>query len=128
MCRTESLVYQAVVGKGDPEIEESYVGITGGEFKVRYTQHKNSFKYRSKRNSTALSKYIWELYDKGIEPTITWYILGQAPVYNPAMGRCMLCLNEKYIILYMKELASLNSRSEISNTCRHRRKFILSND
>jgi hypothetical protein len=37
------------------------VGLTENEFKTRYTNHKASFNNYEKRNSTELSKYIWNL-------------------------------------------------------------------
>ena len=125
LCRTKSVVYQATVNKGDIETQEGYIGLSGGEFKTRFTQHKSSFKNRSKKDSTALSQYIWELKEKGINYSIEWKILCQAPTYHPGSGRCLLCLSEKFYIMFYNEMASLNKRSEVSNTCRHKHKFLL---
>ena len=44
--------------KFKPNQDESYIGITGGLFKQRYYNHRNTFKDPSKRNSTMLSEYV----------------------------------------------------------------------
>ena len=119
-CLTESLLYKATV-----DSKETYIGITGGTFKSRLAGHTASFKHREKEAETQLSKHIWRQKDKGKDPSITWECLLTAPTYNPGLGRCILCLKEKERILYHREDASLNSRSEIISHCRHKRKFLL---
>ena len=119
-CLTESLVYKATVDN-----KETYIGITGGKFKTRYTAHKASFRNKDKENETTLSKYIWQQKDKGLEPNVKWKCVVNAPTYNPGLGRCILCLREKEKNLYHKEEATLNSRSEVICYCRYRRKFLL---
>ena len=118
-CLTESLIYKASVN------HESYIGLTGGSFKQRYNGHKTSFRLWNKENDTKLSKYIWELKDKGQDPEVKWECVVTAPTYFPVIGRCILCLREKERILYYKEEATLNSRNEVASNCRHRRKFYL---
>ena len=119
-CLTESLIYKATVDGND-----TYVGLTGGQFKTRFNQHKASFNNKNKEHETKLSKFIWEKKDKGQDPQIKWECITTAPKYNPILGRCILCLREKEQILYHRENASLNCRTEITNTCRHRRKYLL---
>ena len=41
--------------------------------------------------------------------------------------RCNLCLWEKYLIICRPELATLNRRNELVSSCRHVRKYLLSN-
>ena len=41
--------------------------------------------------------------------------------------RCNLCLVEKYFIILKPDLSSLNKRNELLSSCRHRRKYLLSN-
>ena len=38
---------------------ETYVGLTDTEFKLRYANHKQSFTNRTLQNATELSKYIY---------------------------------------------------------------------
>ena len=39
--------------------KETYVGLTAPTFKVKFANHKLSFKSKDKRNATELSKHIW---------------------------------------------------------------------
>ena len=118
-----SVIYKATIDKGTAG-EVKYVGLTEGAFKQRYTQHKCSFNTRGKSNETKLSGAVWERKDVGKNPKITWEIITEAPSYHPAMGKCLLCTKEKLIILEAEDI--INSKSEIVSTCRHRRKWLLS--
>ena len=37
----------------------------------------------------------------------------------------VICLHEKYVIIYDPKHSSLNSRNELLSTCSHRKKFLL---
>ena len=104
---------------------ESYIGLTANEFKQRYNNHKTSFNNESKKNTTELSKHIWELKEGNKEFTIKWSIIAKAAPYNPATKRCNLCLAEKYFILLRPDLCSLNKRSELLSKCRHQNRYLL---
>ena len=43
-CLTESIVYQATVSTSDKRPPETYVGLTENKFKLRYANHKTSFR------------------------------------------------------------------------------------
>ena len=58
---------------------------------------------------------------------IKWKILSKAKSYNVCNKRCNLCLEEKYFIILKPDLSSLNKRNELLSSCRHRRKYLLSN-
>ena len=45
--------------------EKKYVGLTEVTFKRRLHDHSQSFRNSGLRNTTELSKYIWELNDEG---------------------------------------------------------------
>jgi hypothetical protein len=124
-CLKESVVYQATVKTKDAV--QTYVGLTGNAFKTRYTNHKASFKNKTKKSSTELSKYIWGLKDNNVNYRITWKILKQAKTYSCASNRCNLCLWEKYYIICKPHLATLNKRNELVTACRHASKFLLCN-
>ena len=67
-CLKKSVVYQATVTcTNHNKPDETYVGLTSNTFKTRFTNHKNSFKYRKKKHSTELSNYIWQLKDNNID-------------------------------------------------------------
>ena len=124
-CLKSNLVYQAEVrcqGK-----RETYVGLTSTDFKTRHRNHKNSFNDPKKKLSTELSKYIWDIKDKGNNFEIHWKILCHAKPYSNITKRCNLCLAEKYFIICKPEAASLNKRSELISKCRHQAKFLIGN-
>ena len=116
---SRAVVYKATV-KSDFD-EKSYVGLTGNTFKDRYNSHQYSFRHKSSQKSTELSKYIWDLKDKGINYEIQWEIMRQSNINMRESGQCNLCLDEKIEILKLKGSA-INKRSEIISTCRHRKK------
>ena len=97
-CLAKSLVY---IGKVNCNREEdTYIGLTENSFKDRLYKHRNSFKYRTKNNSTELSKCIWDLKDQGTADIhIKWDILEHARPYQNGAKRCNLCTTEKCYIL-----------------------------
>ena len=121
----KSVVYQARVVRDDNGHVETYAGLTGDTFKVRWRGHKSDFDHREKRGSTELAGYIWDLKDSNIPYTISWDILGRAPTYNPVTKTCRLCTLEKFFILYHPRKASLNQRTELFSPCLHRDRHLL---
>ena len=127
-CLTEkSVVYYCKVTRLDTRTSEYYTGLTEGAFKYRLYGHNSSFKNNKGKNNTMLSKHVWWLKSNNIPYQLEWKILGKAKSYNPVTKVCRLCLLEKYFIMYKPETATLNSRDEFFNPCRHKWKFMLSN-
>ena len=126
-CLAKSVIYQATVKTSDERPTQTYVGLTENEFKTRYTNHKASFNNYEKRNSTELSKYIWNLKNNNISYSIRWKILKRARSYSNASKRCNLCIWEKYFIICKPDIATLNRRNELVSTCRHANKYLLKN-
>ena len=106
---------------------EHYTGLTGNTFKKRYYKHEGDFRNTSGKNNTRLSKYIWKLKEEGKNYEIKWEIMDRAPTHNPINRKCRLCLKEIYYIIFRPDSASLNSRNELFNTCRHRTQKLLIN-
>ena len=125
-CLVKSVVYQATVKREDNDKEETYIGLTEGNFKIRYNTHKSSFNNATQRNVTALSKYVWSLVDRDIRHSISWKILARAKSYSRSSKRCNLCLTEKYYIITKPAISTLNNRNELASSCRHRKKHLLS--
>ena len=125
-CLSKSLIYQATVKRADNDEESTYIGLTEGTFKNRFTNHKHSFNNIGLRNATALSKYIWKLKDRGINHTITWKMITQANTYSTKTKLCNLCLTEIFFIICKPTMSSLNYRNELASFCRHRKKKLLS--
>ena len=124
-CLTEQLVYQATVVRGDTQQVETYTGLTGGRFKTRFNKHMSDFRNEASEKATTLSKHIWGLKRQNIPYNISWKKLAKSRVFNPVTKTCQLCLMEKYLIMFAPQGATLNRRSELFNTCRHRLKDLL---
>ena len=106
-CLTQVIVYQAEVKSYDNGETNRYIGVTAGEFKDRYINHKKSFELQRYANETELSKHIWKLKRSGRPYNTTWFIPKKAAPYANGRSRCNLCLQEKL----------LNKRSEIFSKC-----------
>ena len=96
-----------------------------GTFKKRFNAHNSDFRHSKNRKKTMLSKYVWHLKDNNIPYELSWSILGKAKSFNPVTGVCRLCLLEKYFIMFNSKDATLNSRDELYNPCRHKWRHTL---
>ena len=84
------------------------------------------FKCESKRNATELSNFVWENKHANTETNLVCNVLDKARAYKPEAKRCLLCLTEKYHIIFsMSNL--VNSRNKLVTKCRHENKFYLAN-
>ena len=88
---------------------------------------RSNFKKPNLVHETTLATYIWKLKRKQENFDIHWSIKDKAKPFNPVSKRCRLCLKEKYHIIFQPEGASLNRRSEIFSSCRHRLSKLLAN-
>ena len=104
-----------------------YYGSCETEFKIRYNNHKQSFKFENKKHATELSKAVWNAKDAGETPLIEWSIVKRVPPYQCGSKICQLCLAEKMSILQADKKNLLNKRSELVSKCRHINKFLLKN-
>ena len=122
-CKIQNIVYQAEVTT--PQSKETYVGLCDTMFKERFNNHKCSFRNERYKNSTELSKYVWNLKQRKIDYQIKWRKVKQARSYSNVNKKCNLCLWEKYFIICKPEMSTLNRRNELSSICRHSKKFLL---
>ena len=122
-CQVDHVIYQATVKDEDQAIN-TYTGLTRNTFKKRHTAHKFSFNNRGK-NSTTLSTHLWNLKDEKKNFEISWKIIDRAQEFNPVKRKCRLCIKEKYYIIFQPDGATLNTRSELFTTCRHRKRLTL---
>ena len=73
----------------------------GAQFKLRYANHKKSFKDGVYENETELSKYVCGLKRKNIDFKITWKVLKRAqPIADNNNPVCRLCLKESMAFVY----------------------------
>ena len=127
-CRSTNVIYRCDVTA--PNLPtKSYIGLTEGEWKLRYNNHKQSFKHKKHAKSTTLSAHIWDLKENHhVTPLLYWSIIKTAPAYSNLTKRCLLCLHEKLaIITFPKPDELLNKRSEIISKYRHKNKFLMAN-
>ena len=125
-CLTNKVVYKATVttSPGDARV---YIGMTEHSFKMRFNNHKVSFKYHKHSHDTVLSKYIWDLKDSDTNFSIKWSIVTHARSYRGNPSRCYLCLMEKLCILSADKSTLLNKRSELITKYTNENKFYAAN-
>ena len=76
--------------------------------------------------SNTLSSYMWELKNnKGIDPIMKWEVIKKCRKYTSGDRGCLLCMEEKLAIASCKSRDMLNQRSEVLNSCRHERAWLL---
>ena len=124
-CNRTGVVYQATVTSEGGRDIQTCVGL-GKNFKSRFSKHKASMTKPTPKNSTTLSTHFLKQKNGGHNPEISWKFLeSNVPTFNPVTGSCRLCLREKYHISFYPEMSTLNSRSEIFSSCRHKRSVLL---
>ena len=123
-CRKGSIVYKACLISGN--VANNYYGYCETEFKARFYNHNQSFKYRRKSNAPNSPKLFgWPR--RGKKPRIKWSIVVHTAPYRPGARFCYLCLTEKLAILQADANSTLNKRTELNGKCRHANKFKLRN-
>ena len=123
-CNQDGAIYEAIVTTDDGR-KESYVGLAKN-FKKRYSKHKRTLKDRGADGQTTLSRFVWEQRDKQNNPVISWkYLEKNIPDFNPVTGLCKLCTREKFQIVLNPSVASLNHRTEMFASCRHKQFYLI---
>ena len=125
-CEEKGVIYQCPVKELVSGSMQTYVGLTERSFKDRYTKHKKSFRTRGYQRST-LSTHVWYLKDRDIDFEMSWKIIDKAKPYSPSTKICNLCIREVFFIMYHKDKATLNKRSEFFGHCLHKRKYFIEN-
>ena len=123
-CNQNGAVYEATVATDDGKVE-SYVGLAKN-FKKRYSKHKATLTSRTADGQTTLSRYVWKTKDEGLNPKVSWkYLEKNVPDFNPVSEICQLCTREKCQIALNPRVATLNKKTEIFSSCRHRPNYII---
>ena len=127
-CNTKDVVYLAKVSYEENTSESmAYIGMTSGEFRKRFSKHKQSFNNPKYKNETSLSKKVWEIKEEGLSPSVIFKIIKLSRSYNAGDRVCTLCTDEKVeIIQNYKNLKLLNNRKEIFTKCRHKARVKIS--
>ena len=118
----QCMVYKAEVPTNTTYQE--YYGASEGEFKSRYNNHTQSFRFISHIIDAELSKYLWTLKanrtDYHLNLSIKSYV---HPDINVAQEGVICVWQKKWLLFWPKVL--LNKRTELTSKCRHRSNFIL---
>ena len=123
-CLTPKIVYRADVKNLINDEKKFYLGVTETPFKERFGNHTRDFKHPKYRNSTELSKYVWEFKDAHI--TSYWMEHCYKSVIKSTIFFCKLCLSQKFFIIKpLNDPNLLNKKSELGNTCHHQSKLLL---
>ena len=69
-CLTPKNIYWADVKNETNSESKFHFGLTETPFKDRFGNHNRDFKYRTYSKSTEVSKYIWDLKARGINPIV----------------------------------------------------------
>ena len=124
-CRQSSIVYKAAITSAGAS--KHYYGCSETEFKVRFYNHNQIFKYRHISNLTELLKAIWPAKDAGEDPSTKWSIMAHPASYQPGAKTCNLCLTKKLYILQADPSTTLNKRPELKSKRRYTNKLKLKN-
>jgi len=121
-CLTRGVIYKATVRNNNKNMV--YIGSTGRKFKTRYNEHMQSFRNKSKKESTRLSKFIHSIKtnETDLKKTIKWEFLHKTNQIKPGLI-CSLCNLERMEIAFANTKSLLNSRSELIGKCKHFAKF-----
>ena len=126
-CLIDSVIYQATVSQPSKEKEDIYIGLSADKFKLRWANHKKSFKNETYQYETTLSQHIWDLKRSDIPYNIQWKIIDRGKQFSPVSNICQLCTKEKYHIIFTPENSLLNNRNELGTFCRHKNRLLLKN-
>ena len=84
-----------------------------------------SFRNRTHKNDTKLSKYMWSLKDENNDFDIKWSIFKKSSGFSLVSKSCNLCLLEKLAICNFKKKDSLLNKQDLVSKCGHENKYIL---
>ena len=81
-CRSTNVIYRCDVTA--PNIPtKTYIGLTEGEWKLRYNNHIPSFTHKKYTKSTTLSTYVWDLKENHhLTPSLSWSLMKSVPAYS----------------------------------------------
>ena len=99
-CNLDNIIYQAnISNKENDNNNKASIGMTSLNWKFRYYNHFQSFKNPTLKYQTALSRYYWDLIERGLIPIINWEIIKRSSSTNSLHAKCNLYLKEKICIV-----------------------------
>ena len=114
LCKTKNIVYRCRVTPPNNSKVETYTGLTSQTLKKRWEKHMSDCR---RGCGTTLATFVGKLRNSGVDIDIfahlEWAVKKHATPFNPVSSQCFLCLYEKYFILWERQDATLNKRTEI---------------
>ena len=108
--KEDPTVYKATVTSQNKSM--AYYGSYETKFKIKYNNHKQSFKSENKKHATKLSKAVRNAEDAGVISLQGSFIVNRVPPYQCNSKVCQLCLAEKMLILQLdKKILLTNDRN-----------------
>ena len=124
-CKQECVVYKVEVNRVMIEIKRYILGRRKENLRLGTITIKRVSPTRSRG---IVPRYVWEVKDKkGIDPILKWEVIKKCRKYRAGDRDCMLCVEEKLAIASCKSRDMLNQRSEVLNSCKHKRGWLLYN-
>ena len=121
-CTKTEVIYRATVTEEDGNVN-TYTGITCNTFKKRWNAHTYSFNH-PEANQTTLSTHThperWQCE--------VWHKVGNhrtSKIIQPSKRYLCTLHKRKFMIAFAPEGATLNKRSEIFSSCRHKQRMLL---
>ena len=109
MFLTKGVIYKATIKPNNNKM--IYIGSTGSQFKNIFYEQMQSFRKKTKKDSTKLSNYIHYI-KTNVNKTLKWEIMHKTKQNKPGKI-CMLCNMERSEITYANTKPLLNSRTEL---------------
>ena len=107
-CCKRSIIYKTTLTSGG--IANNYYGCCEPEYKTRFYNYNQSFKYQQKCNAIEVSKALWQAKDAGQNRVTKWSIATCTTPYYKRARWCNLCLAEKLIIFRADPTTTLNKK------------------
>lgn len=96
-----------------------YIGITAGNWKQHFYNHRQYFKSESLKNQTELSKCYWDMKENGFSSQLKRKIISRARTPKIFREICDCCIKEIILIIkYNRPDELLNHYNEIIFKCR----------
>ena len=80
--------------------------------------------HQLKSMPTKLAAHVRSLKENSEQFEIDWSVIGRTSEIKDGDAVCRLCIREATAIAFADD-DCINRRSEIANSCRHRKKFLL---
>ena len=97
-CQTMDVIYDCRITSLEPP--KVCLWLAEGKWKQSYYNYKNSFNHKRYSHETTISSYVWHLEENlDVTSNLKRSVVRCATPYSNISKRCLLCLNEKFVII-----------------------------